>query len=80
MDDVLPMVNNMKAHIARVEAELAQARETIVLMSEAALSQQQEIARLRGELGWYVGRSHESLMMYGSDHAIRVLQETADHD
>jgi len=57
MDDVLPMVNNMKAHIARVEAELAQARETIVLMSEAALSQQQEIARLRLSLELIAGCS-----------------------
>lgn len=68
MDDVLPMVNNMKAHIARVEAELVQARETIVLMSKAALSQQQEIARLKERLEAWI------------DWAIIVGQKGPDHD
>jgi len=50
MDDVLPMVNNMKAHIARAEAELAQARETIATMAALGLEREKEVARLREAL------------------------------
>lgn len=43
-------VKNLKTHIERVEAELAQAREQIVLLTEAALVREREISRLREAL------------------------------
>jgi len=50
------------------------------MLSERVVELEAEIKRLRGELGWYVGRSAESLMYDGGKRAARALSGGFDDD
>ena len=64
-EQVADCVLTLKRHIDRVEADNR--------------AKDAEIKRLRAALGWYVGRSAESLMFDGGKRASAALGES-DHE
>ena len=69
--DMCQPLFNLKAHITRIERQLAEAQSE----RDKALA---ENVRLRAALGWYVGRSAESIMMFGSERAADALKGAGD--